>query len=326
MQNLKEIDKQAIYWYVRIRSTEFTSAQEADFMAWLESSSLHQAAFIRAEQAWVAGKAIGQLPVNNARTVQQKAYWAGAFAILLAGFLLFLFTSRNLFSTNTLAEHYITQREQQRTLTLSDGSSVTMHTDSEIRVSYDAGHRQVTLQRGRIFLQVAPDHLRPFYVITQNGTLRVVGTQFAVTQLRDDFRVTVVEGVVGILQPGDTLATQSSPLLLLRENQQILYSNAIAREPALEVDAARETSWIKGRMMFDGAPLAEVVAILNQYLSRPILIASPELETKRIVGAISVKDPKAAAASLASITEALVEEAEGQDALIIKPARAGFPR
>lgn len=321
MRNSKEIDQRAIYWYVQLQSPEFSSEQEADFFKWLESSSAHQAAFIRAEQAWSAGKVIGTLQATPASRNLYFVYFGGAAAALFTCFLLILFITRT-FSVKNIQEHYTTLQDQQRAITLADGSSVTMHTNTSISVRYDVSHREIDLNRGQIFLQVKTDPQRPFYVTTRRGKVQVIGTQFAVDQLNDDFRVTVVEGRVGIFHP-DEPGGESSAAVVLTANQQILLSNALAGESAIAVNASRETSWTKGRMIFDGTPLAEVVTSINPYLDLPISIDGSELREKRIVGAISVKNSRTAAASLASITGAKVEDTEDKKGLKLKPTSNG---
>lgn len=319
----QEIEQQATYWYVRIRSPELTPQQEAEFFAWLESSSLHQVAFVRMEQAWAAGGALQLRPSPKAfATNRGFGFWLSAAAVVSVTVLLAYLSPLKQKAFVPEFENYIALVEQ-KTVTLPDQSSIVLSPNSQMEVRYSESARELQLHKGQIFLNVAQDTRRPFKVLTSQGVIRVIGTQFAVQQLADDLKITVVEGLVGLLKPESAISDQA-PLLILRKNQQILYSDALKGTEATTLDAARETSWTKGRIIFDDTPLAEVTAILNQHLSLPIQIATPDLRTKRIVGAISVKSPRAAAAALASITGAVVEETPNQDALILRSASDKF--
>ena len=313
----QEIEQQAAYWYVRIQSPELTPQQESEFFAWLESSSIHQAAFVRIEQAWVAGGSVQKQARKKTFSFNlQLSFGLSAAAAVLVAALLMHLSSLNHKQVAPVLEKYVALTEQQ-TLTLPDSSSVVLSPNSHIEVLYSESVRELYLHKGQIFLSVTQDAVRPFRVITSQGIVRVIGTQFEIQKLAGDMKITVVEGLVGLLKLDDANSSQR-PLLVLSKNQQVLYSDALGGAVPTDVDATRETSWTKGRMIFDGAPLIEVVAKLNEHLSQPIRIASPELQTKRIVGAVSIKNPRATAASLASIAGAVVEETPAKDALLLK--------
>lgn len=313
----QEIEQQAAYWYARIRSPELTSQQESEFFAWLEASSLHQVAFIRMEQAWMAGGDLQLRSTKKAFAFNPKLIFSLSAAVAsFVVFLLVLLFPLHDKEADQNFKKYISHAGQQA-ITLPDQSSAVLSPNSQVEVRYSKSAREIYLHKGQIFLNVTHDTRRSFKVFTNQGAVRVIGTQFAVQKLAEDLKITVVDGLVGLVKPERPNADQL-PLLVLRKNQQILYSDALKGIEATTVDAARETSWTKGRLIFDGAPLDQVIATLNQHLSLPIQIASPELQGKRIVGVISIKNSRAAAASLASITGAVVEETPNKDALMLK--------
>lgn len=311
-----KIEQQAAYWYVRLRSPELTPQQESAFFAWLESSSLHQVAFLRMEQVWAASGAPQLRPIKKTFAIHKEwGFWlSAAAAVLIAAVLVYL--SPIQLDAVPESEQYASLAEQ-KTLTLRDHSSIVLSPNSQIEVRYSNSTRELHLSKGQIFLSVTQDPKRPFKVLTEQGAVRVLGTQFTVQQLAADSKITVLEGLVGLLK-SEHANTDQTPFLVLRKNQQILYSDALKGATPNTVDASKETSWTKGRMIFDGDTLVEVTAALNQHLSQQIQIASPELLNKRIVGAISVKNSRAAAASLASIAGAVVEETPNKDALLLK--------
>ena len=84
---------------------------------------------------------------------------------------------------------------EQRVLTLDDGSRVTLAGDSAINLDLTDHQRRVTLLRGRVYFQVAPDPQRPFLVEAGEARVRVTGTRFEVR--RDGGVREAVPGVPG---------------------------------------------------------------------------------------------------------------------------------
>jgi len=315
MKNVQKIEKKAIYWYVRLNSPNCLPEEQQQFHKWLNAAPEHQAAFLRIDQAWSAGSVIQGLPYRKTNTRNPVNYWMSAVAALLIGFI-FVYFARPKPEQNLTTEYYTAPHNQQKTIELKDGSVLTLHTNSVVSAEYTKELRELRLHRGQIFLQVTQDSARPFRVHTDQGIIRVIGTQFAVQQLTDDLKITVVEGVVGLLKPQDNSGDQK-PILVLSKNQQVLYSDALHGAAATSVDAARETSWAKGRIVFEGTPLSEVLTTINPHLRIPVEVVDDELAQKRIVGSISIRDATTAAQSLAEITGATLDSHSNPHKLLL---------
>lgn len=315
MKNAQKIEKKAIYWYVRLNSPNCLPEEQAKFHDWLNSAPEHQAAFVRIDQAWSAGSVIQGLSYRKADTRSQANYWVSATAVLLLGFL-FIYFTRPAPESNQTAEYYTAPHNQQKTIELNDGSTLILHTNSVVSAHYTNELRELHLHRGQIFLLVTQDSERPFRVHTDQGIIRVIGTQFAIQKLANDLKITVVEGIVGLLKLEGN-SNEQKPVLVLSKNQQILYSEALQGAAATSVDAVRETSWTTGRIVFEGTPLSEVLASINPHLQTPIEVFDAELAQKRIVGAISIQDATTAAKSLAGITGATLDNHSNPHKLIL---------
>jgi transmembrane sensor len=57
-------------------------------------------------------------------------------------------------------------------------------------------------------------------------------------------------------------------------------------------------AWTKGQLVFDAAPLAEVVSMLNRYRKTPIELADPSLANIRVSGVFLIGDESAAPRAL----------------------------
>src|SRR6202040_1387699 len=81
-------------------------------------------------------------------------------------------------------------------ISMKDGSTVTLNTNSEIRVALNETERRVDLERGEAFFEVAKDHNRPFIVRVGDQRVIAVGTKFSVRREPNHVRVVVTEGRV----------------------------------------------------------------------------------------------------------------------------------
>ncbi|MCP2937671.1 FecR domain-containing protein, partial [Salmonella enterica subsp. enterica serovar Typhimurium] len=76
-----------------------------------------------------------------------------------------------------LADHRTVPGERL-TVTLDDGSRVTLNTDSAIDEQYTGQERRIVLRRGEILVEVSADPQRPFVVESRHATARALGTQY----------------------------------------------------------------------------------------------------------------------------------------------------
>lgn len=164
---------------------------------------------------------------------------------------------------------------------LSDGSKVTLNTNSEIRIAVTAKDRGIELQAGEAFFEVAPDASRPFVVRAADKRIIAIGTKFSVRRDGDNVRVVVTEGKVRVEQAEET----SEPAELLLAGQTARAGNAGTLVQTKPVPAAEEIlSWRTGYVVFRETPLLEAVAEINRYNERKIVIQDSEVADIRLSG------------------------------------------
>jgi transmembrane sensor len=211
---------------------------------------------------------------------------------------------------------YSTSVGEQRTLTLRDGSTVELNARSRIVVRYSGSERDLDLTEGQALFRVAKDPSRPFLVHSGGTLVRAVGTQFDVYKRHDATVVTVVEGRVavseiradtlsappGVSPPSDTsqasadvpLKSQTShemPSVLVSAGEQIVATDRSLPTPQ-PANAAVATAWTQGKLVFDSAPLQEVLEEFNRYLPRPLVIEDAQLLNIHISGVFSVTESR----------------------------------
>lgn len=311
------VEQQALHWLIRLNNPDLSPEQHQAFFTWLEESPSHQAAFIRAEQAWQSGSVIRDIPQKSNFWFRSGGVYAGLAAACLCLVVIFgVFTQLN----KTPLEHYATLKNQQQTIQLSDGSTVVLHSDTEVTFHHANSRRLLHLNRGEAFFEVRKDTRQPFYVVTDKGAVKVIGTQFSVRKLTSDLVITVLEGQVGLLKAysADPQQTEPKPLTILTQNQQIQLSDAVQGRPPKTTDARIETAWKDGKIVFDGLPLREVIEHINRHLANPIVLASAELEGLEITGVVTLTDPASAAHTLALLTGSQVVHTSSDSAFVLR--------
>ncbi|MBB5211516.1 FecR family protein [Microbulbifer hydrolyticus] len=186
-----------------------------------------------------------------------------------------------------VAQAYVSELAQQRTVTLEDGSFVTLGGDSAIEAEFNGERRNVRLLRGQAFFEVTKDPARPFFVNAAGAEIRVVGTRFDVhagSPLNPSVKVTVEEGIVDVAS--EASATAATPKVRLVAGQQVRVTEQ-QMSRVHTVDASRVASWRQGKFSYRDAPLSEVVADANRYRKNRIVIGTRELENLRVTTAFN---------------------------------------
>ncbi len=155
---------------------------------------------------------------------------------------------------------------------LADGSVVELRDGAAITVEFAPALRRVRLERGEAHFAVAKNPARPFVVVAGNVGVRAVGTAFAVQHGAGSVEVLVTEGRVAVA-PTASAATGA----LVDAGQRVVVSQAAkeAQAPAVEISEAEmreRLGWRVPLLTFDGAPLADVVALFNRHATWPTAV------------------------------------------------------
>jgi transmembrane sensor len=181
------------------------------------------------------------------------------------------------------ASELTTQLAEIRVLTLEDGSLVTLGARSRIETIFTKSIRQVTLLEGEAFFEVTKDPSRPFFVAAQDTLVRVVGTKFDVKRSADIVHVSVLEGIVEVMKPNDipkVLATADTSKIakqVLSAGERVSSARRVALPQVRQIEQVEPGAWRQGRLAYEDASLAEIVADLNRYYDQPISIASSDI-------------------------------------------------
>jgi len=177
---------------------------------------------------------------------------------------------------------YATATGERKTVSLPDGSHVTLAPRTELRVTSDFGRteRRLTL-RGEAYFDVASARA-PFVVHAGAARVDVLGTSFDVRRYDDDAvaRVAVTSGKVALglsaVRPGGGAIR----LVLTRGTAGVVTDSAVAAVPA---DSA-STTWVDGTLTFRGVPVHDVLRTLSRWYDVRFELRDSALANRHING------------------------------------------
>lgn len=276
----EDIRDQAWHWHVALQGED---ADWDGFTIWLESDPAHRDAYdavallddaLDRQQERLSAILPPEHEVARApRIVHRWGAWTGgAVAAALA-----LFVAVPLFQGEAVdAADYRTVAGQTREIALADGSRITLGPASHLAVSGE-NQKQMTLEGGAWFdIRHNPDRQ---LIITAGGQqIRDIGTKFDVLALGGQLSLAVAEGIVSV-------GPQNGQTVRVHAGKRIAIDSANSAELS-DISTHDVGGWREGRLSYNNAPLALVVADISRYGSRRIVVA-PELADRRFSGVLA---------------------------------------
>jgi transmembrane sensor len=295
-------DEQAAYWYLKLQEPD-VSAEEIDAALEWQADPENSAAFQRVEafgQAWArqrqVAREVGPRPewrdgslVAASSVVRggttRRILAAASVAIAAVGGW-FAFSQWRETASPPAQEYYSTTIGQIRTVRLADGSELTLGGATSVRVELASRVRRIVMGDGEALFKVAKDSQRPFIVEVPNGSAQAVGTMFNVHRGPDDATVTVLEGTVRVMPP----IWQSAEGAAVRAGAQVSLSSDGRLGAVTQVDPQDAMGWHSGRLVFRNRTLRSIVADLNRYSSKPVMLAAADAAEKHLTATVKLSE------------------------------------
>ena len=190
------------------------------------------------------------------------------------------------------ADHHTAVGERQQ-ITLPDGGSLILNTDTVVNIEYSTEYRQILLHQGEILITTAKDvSNRPFFIKSQHGLVQALGTRFIVHTDEEKTQVTVLEKSVRI-----TLALTNNKTILVDAKQEISFT----AYTYFAIKAAKKNvdSWLNGSLVVVDMPLGELIDELARY--RPgLLSCEPSVTHHKVSGAFPIDNTELALDAITS--------------------------
>ena len=307
------VREEAVAWLARLRSGA-SDADHAAFEQWYAGDPRHADTYDALLDSWEETRLSALTPAGQSRRpIPPRHTWPRAAAAAAAVLLLIVagitFTRFN-DKAGPPQVALVSRVGEIRTVTLADGSRVTLDTDSIVRADFDRRERRIRLEKGRARFEVAHEPDRPFVVVAGRSEVVARGTVFDVDLRGPAVIVALLRGSVEV-RDGQVGEQQKRPAKLLAPGQQLTVAEDVpAPQPAmLNVDAAR---WPTGMLSFEDAPLGEVVAAANRYSARPLVVSDPTVAARRFTGTFKASDSAALARMSAAMFDlSLLQRRDG---------------
>ncbi len=313
---------EAATWFVRMQEAPLSAGQQAEFDAWRHQHPLHQEEFDLLQGLWSATdllprarlQALCESPPARAkrRPLLRYALAAGVVAVAVA-LGLGLFSGLN--HPAPYSATFVTVLGERRQVALPDGSIIDLDSRSRVRVNYQPDRRTVELEQGEAMFSVEHDSSRPFIVQAGVGKVTVTGTRFDVRRDPTQTRVVVEAGTVKVQgrDAGDAEFVSVTAGL----GTQVDAQGRVAAAQA--VNAEELTAWRSGKLVFNNASLAEVVAQVSRYRDKPLSVATPAVGNLRLTSVFKTNDTDALLKALPSILPVAVRSrADGSQEIFAK--------
>lgn len=338
-------------WIARLKDDRSVPADEEGLDRWLSENPEHQETFDRINAIWdrcgdlqthplVVAEEIGSS--DQKQTTESKKWFCGFFsasplvkplaaatAILLVISAIW-FSQKGSFAPGTHATTYRSERGEQKSAILADGSTVLLDTTTTISADFSSGIRRVELIAGRVLFSVAHNPDKPFTVFARNTEVRVLGTEFDVAMQNGKITVAVLRGRVHVHQRSDwpnvnpasvrlspdaktsmqtvkesvprswedTVDSQRFPVesrekvvsQIVTSGQEVVFDEKQRTFEVRPADVKRISAWRSGKLDFDRAPLADVITEINRYADQKIRIEDEDLNNIQISMVFKITD------------------------------------
>jgi transmembrane sensor len=290
--DLNPIDAEAAAWAVKL-DRPLPDRERSALEAWLAQDRRHRGALARAQAAYCLAAAPAQAAEAGAPTGRPARRWVLAGAAGLAASL----TAGGVFVSALQRQRLSTRLGEIRRVPLEDGSLAAINTDTVVEVSLKPRRREVAIERGEAWFQVAKDAARPFVVEAGAVRVQAVGTAFSVRRKSIGAQVMVTEGVVEVWSVDDPGGARRR----VKAGEQVFIGDkaGAARPVSRPLEAERALAWRDGQVVLDGDTVAAAAAEFNRYNSRKIIISDPALEGRRVVGWFRTNEPDSFARAVA---------------------------
>lgn len=232
-----------------------------------------------------------------------KPFWGSVAAgILMLITILGVWVNEQNNNTISSEKTSVTQKKQEfetgngekKYLTLSDGSTIILNANSKLKYLSTVKKGQdigVRLQ-GEAYFDIAHyegKDQRSFTVYTSDGTVEVLGTEFAVKTASEGTRAVLEKGKIQVIVDSDRAHNKKKTNVVLVPGELAQFNSKLDEIERSKVNTRVYTSWINDTWVFDETPLRQVADRLEDTFGVEVEIATA-LKPKILSGSIKSTD------------------------------------
>lgn len=304
--------EELIAWSVKLSSGSASAKDEEHFLQWRAQDPINEAAW---QKLHAMEQELGAVPVNKrpiltqtmaliekhlVKTKQKQTFkQIGLLSVaIVCTFALVLVQVGPWHQEEYLA----TTIGERSTLTLSDGTKLTLNTNTSVNIHYALLKREIVLNAGEVYLETGKDTQglfgrRSFWVNTKQTKLEAIGTKFSVYQKDDNTRLHVTEGIV---------AMHSGKHTPVRAYANESYSMQGAATSPMKTALPNQDplAWLDGVIVAKQMRLDELMVELMRYQALSVRF-SPEAASLQVSGVFQLNRKEPAEHALHIIEQTL---------------------
>jgi transmembrane sensor len=291
----QQLEERALAFLQRRDSAGWSDADQAELDAWIEASTANRVTWLRMQHGWQRTDRLASLrtpallrPAASALRAGPRRTMALAASVCLAVLVVAFLALQGFGPTE---KRYSTEIGGHQSVPLKDGSRVELNTDTRLRAAVTEQVREVWLEKGEAYFDIAKDPHKPFIVNAGERRIVVLGTRFSVRRDGARVEVAVAEGKVRVESPNAQKpippAVVTGGDVVIAEAESVLVAAASLQR------VESEHAWRHGLLVFDRATLADAAREFNRYNRKQLVLADDVAGDTRISGSFDATNVEA---------------------------------
>ncbi len=184
----------------------------------------------------------------------------------------------------TQMNQLVVPRGKRSTIVLADGTKLWLNSGSRAiyPVAFNGKTREIYIE-GEGYLEVAHDASMPFYVVSNQIKIKVLGTKFDISAYKEDKSISVV------LVEGSVQATTATENLVMKPNQILNYEKLTQRSTIAKANVLEYVSWKDGWMLCNKEQIKSITTKLSRYYDVKISYNDLNLSNMTLTGKLDLK-------------------------------------
>ncbi|MXP27126.1 DUF4880 domain-containing protein [Altererythrobacter indicus] len=299
---LYTVDRMAAIWVERMSRSVLSSELAAEFDRWITTDPRHVESYARMQALWQSDgfedalqEAGDSPPLPAVPNDNDPLSWLARHRMMasaMAAAVLCLIFAVPL-ASNLLIDrvHYEARKGEARQFALVDGSHVTLSGGGVMDLRLTPWSREVKLEKGEAFFDVAHEKIRSFSVDMGTAQVEVLGTAFDIDRRSDGtVAVQVFRGLVGVhAGAGRQWRLPAGTGLEIAGDRVRSLPEPIGSAPA----------WVDGWYDAMDTPVSQLIEQLNRVSATRVTLADPALGNLLVSGRYQISKPEAVLDALA---------------------------
>ncbi len=279
------IAEAAALWFAKL---DAGSADLADFEAW-RAAPRHAAAFARIAATDLALDRVNGLALQDDPDLKPSRRMSRRDLLSAAAFIALALIAGGVWLSSASRATAATPVGGRKTVTLPDGGTIDLNTDTKVSWKFDGASRRIWLERGEANVSV-PTDLRPCSIFAGDTAVEFNGGSINARLRNRAVAISVLKGDCSV-GPKDARGEQ---VTRVAANEAVVSGAGVTRVYPLSDDNIQAISaWQRDELIFNGETLGTAVDEYNRYLANKLEIADPALSGIRLGGRFKTNDPQA---------------------------------